>query len=471
MKKKLIKKMLIGCASALVTSSMFIPSAAHIIMAEESTTVQSSSETNPSELLLGMFFNSHEDRSDTLYVSFNGTDFESISVALQDRAPNDATDNVVQDPFVTYAQCLHDPALQFHNGVYWTMSGFTKQVDDGSYVFQPMLSYSTDLINWSYPNSGGSANNTNTYMKPTLTPYGRDGKRDAVKFDCAAPDLFIDDDGTGWIVVCLGYYGAFHGEAQHDHLSPYLIKADNLRPGTTDSLTTEYARSRMPLCTYSQAYPMNLVGATSTNYIDASIYKENGIYYLSIKRDGTINEIWKTDSLTLNSKWTLACANAVEGYEGPSLTRYNGRYLMYTDKLADFPYGNADGTTGTFVTESDGISGVWGNTHRIDTKTIAGAKIPNRHGSVLRITDKSAINTIMELYRSKGGVYKPESNDDFTGVKEKWGTYRVFKNGEVDVTFTGIKEAPDKTLLYFKNGVFDSSFTGVASDENKNYFM
>ena len=463
---KRIKMLIAGALSALMLPAVLSPAA--MVNAQEET-------QNPSELLLGIFFNSQEDQSDTLYVSFNGTEFISIGVAFEDRNKTSSSDNVIVDPYVDYAKCLHDPALQYHGGFFWTMSGFTWKSGDNAGTFQPMLSYSKDLKYWSYPNAGGDLTgaNVNSVIRPTQLPYGKDGKRDNLKdFDCAAPDLFIDDDGTGWIVACLGYYSSFHGNKTVDYMSPYIIKASNLQPGTTDTLTTENARAQMPRCSYSSAYPMNLSGATSKNYIDASIYKENGVYYLSIKRDGTICEIWKTSSLSVDSKWVLVCSNVVQGYEGPCLTKFNGRYMMYTDKIADYPYGASDGTTGIFVTESDYLSSGWGNTHRITTKTIDGKTILNRHGSVCVIKDKNVISKIMDIYRSKGGKYTPSPEDTFTGVKEQYGEYKVFKNGKVDTTFTGLNQAPNGKWYYFSTGVHDKKYCGIANSTNgKKYYV
>ena len=66
------------------------------------------------------------------------------------------------------------------------------------------------------------------------------------------------------------------------------------------------------------------------------------------------NEIWRTTNLSLDavqntSNWELVTDDAVTGFEGPSLTKYNGTYYMYTDKLKDYPPENADGKAGVYV--------------------------------------------------------------------------------------------------------------------------
>ena len=74
---------------------------------------------------------------------------------------------------------------------------------------------------------------------------------------------------------------------------------------------------------YSDAFPINLP-EWSSNRIDGSLYKENGKYYLTIKKDGVTNEIWSIDNLNEAgnaSKWSKVCNDVVTGYEGPSTVK------------------------------------------------------------------------------------------------------------------------------------------------------
>ena len=170
-----------------------------------------------------------------------------------------------------------------------------------------------------------------------------------------APDFMVDDDGTVWIVVSLGYYASWHNDSsQNDIMQPYLIKATGLKPGA-DPASNPGAQ---PIVSYSDAVPINLPqydsSHTVTNRIDGSLYKEGNYYYFSVKKDGVTNEIWRTTNLSLDAvqnetNWELVTDDAVTGFEGPSLTKYNGTYYMYTDKLKDYPPENADGKAGVYV--------------------------------------------------------------------------------------------------------------------------
>lgn len=378
----------------------------------------SAATSNPSQVMLGTFWSSEKDTTDTLYVSFNGTDFKSIGTAYKDSAPNDANNSLItESPSLSprpdrvgedtwYVNTLHDPGLIYKNGFFWSISGFTTQIN-GQQKFVPMLGCSKDLTNWSFPNSGSSTN-----IAPTLTPYGKDKQRNNTQWDAVAPDFMVDDDGTVWIVVSMGYYAQFHGDSSlNDVMSSYLIKASNLTPGSTNPVNRD-EKGKQPSVTYSSAMPINLPG-NSTNRIDGSLYKENGKYYLSIKRDGVTNEIWSINNLNDcqdASKWTLVNNDVVTGYEGPCLTKYNNSYYFYTDKLADYPFDNYDGKTGIFVSRSSGLNQPWTSPTRITATDIHGNSIPTRHGTVLTVTDPNAIAVIMNKYKAAGYTYNPSTD-------------------------------------------------------------
>lgn len=126
------------------------------------------------------------------------------------------------------------------------------------------------------------------------------------------------------------------------------------------------------------------------------------------------NQIYSLNDLSRagdSSAWKLVNANVVTGYEGPSLTKYNGQYYFYTDKLKDYPYGQADGTAGTFVTQSSSLSSGWHNTRRITTTNVDGRSIPNRHGTVITVSDSTAKRIVWNArVRAGYGEYRPGAN-------------------------------------------------------------
>ncbi len=407
------------------------------------TTTVNAEEPLPKELLLGVFFNSQEDQSDTLYVSFDALEFRKIGYAFEDSNKSSSSDNEIigsphlSDPalYPSYVvNCLHDPSLQYYNGNYWSMSGFTTNRSDGTHVFVPMLASSPNLVDWTFPNSGSSDN-----IVPTLTPLGKSGNRDnGAGYDIVAPDLLIEEDGTAWIVVCMGYYSQFHGdESKNDKMSPYLIKVTGLQPGSTNP-TDINQKGKAPILTYSDAMPINLPVDEYQNRIDGSLYKENGTYYLSIKDNGVTNEIWSIGDLNNcqdSSKWTRVNKNVVTGYEGPWLTKYMGRYYFFTDQLETYPPDAPSGKTGIHMSTAAQLNGDWLKNREITTIDVNGNKIPNRHGAVITVTDPAQIQKIMNLYYNAGWTYnsekdKPGTADCIWGYDENGKAY-WYENGVI----------------------------------------
>lgn len=356
----------------------------------------------PSELLLGSFWESDSNTTDTLYWSTDGINFYELAEAYVDATPNDPNTSWI--PNTPYpVSTLHDPSIIYKDGYFWMLSGFSTNNDLGR-RYVPMMGYSNDLVHWSYPNSGSPINVGVTEAPPGADKYG-------ANWDAVAPDFFVDDDGTVWLTVCMGYYANFHGDSSaNDVMKPYLIKLTGLAPGVADPTTDPGAQ---PKVTYSDAVPINLPKYNTDvhNRIDSSIFKEGGYYYFCVKKDGVTNEIWRTRTLTLESvqqesNWELVCDDAVTGFEGPSLTKYGGTYYLYTDKLRDYPPDNPDGKSGVHVNiastattgQMDKYTG-WleENQFKIKAHAANGGEKETHHGTVITLTNPEAIKKVWDL--------------------------------------------------------------------------
>lgn len=403
---------------------------------------------NPTELLLGIFFNSENDMTDSIYVSFDGYTFRKIGAAYEDRAPDSREDyQIIRDDTNGEVNCLHDPGLMYKDGVFWSLSGFTMNKPGSnpiSNMFIPMWGYSKDLVHWSYPASGSS---TNVSVSSSYLPYSKSGKKDNPLFDSVAPDVFLDANNDIWIVVSMGYFGSWHNDVpQADKMSPYLVKVTDLRVNSNcGNLETVSQKGLAPIAGYADAIPVNLPklpdgpqkAEGEDNRIDGSFYREGNTYYLVIKRHGAINEIWSINNLkdvSNASKWTLINSDFLKGYEGPCLTKYKGNYYIYTDKLADYPYDNHDGKTGIYVTSSSSLRGVWKEKTKV--KLIAdntGRLCEGRHGSVITVTDPHAVSIIMDLYYKCGYTYDHNSDKPSSVDMNGWfysnGHYYWYENG------------------------------------------
>lgn len=413
-KKSFIKKALCaGVSLSLFISCFFVKEAADV-----------KADDYPSEILLGAFWESDEDNTDTLYWSTDGVNFYELAEAYTDATPDSADSSLIANtPYPV--STLHDPSIIYKDGYFWMLSGFATTNSLGR-RYVPMIGYSKDLVNWSYPNSGSTMN-----VGVQGEPIGKELY--GTEWDAVAPDFMVDDNGDVWITVCIGYYAQFHandGNSANDTLQPYLIKATGLQaPENGDKGTP-------PVVTYSDAVPIVLPSYNSdvniNNRIDSSLYKEGGYYYLLVKKDGVTIEIWRTKNLTLEScqnpdSWELVTDDAVTGYEGPCLTKYRGQYYLYTDKLADYPPENADGKRGVHVSVAstattgklDEYTG-WleKNQHKIIGWAADGSQKDCRHGTVITVTDKNAIKTIWDL-RAKT-IYNNKSDNPTQSVGQGW---------------------------------------------------
>jgi len=409
-------------------------------------------EGQPGEIMLGAFFKSDEDTTDTLYWSLDGVNFYELAKAYEDATPNDPNDNRIEVPDdINYAvETLHDPSIAYRDGYFWMMAGFATDIQ-GERRFVPMFGYSDDLVHWSYPNSGSSVNVGVTEAPPGAEKYGK-------AWDSVAPDFFVDDDGSMWVTVSMGYYANFHGDdSLNDIMKPYLIKVENLslRP-EADTITNPAAP---PVATYSDAVPINLPAYTEETYgheinnrIDGSLFKEGDTYYFVVKKDGVTNEVWKTKTLTLESvqnedNWELVCDDAVTGFEGPCLTKFDGKYFMYTDKLKQYPPENADGLAGVRVNvASIGTTGQFDewtgwlekNQYKLVAHNAEGGLDEARHGTVITLTDPDAIKVIWDLKAQTryADITGKEDTPEF--ASQGWyqkESYNASRYGGVDVCF------------------------------------
>lgn len=351
------------------------------------------------DIMLAAFWNSDEDLSDTIYMSYNGKDFQKLSTAYQ--AVGGGSDVVAGVP--SYVHALHDPGLFYRNGTFWMLSGFVQKQDGLGWRYTPMFGSSKDLVHWSYPNSGSATN-----LKPLIMPEGSKKLPDG-QYDTAGTDGFVDDNGDVYVVTTLGYFGSRHGHPQQDQMSPYIVKVTGLEPGEDPAVDP----GRQPVLEYGDLKPINLP-MKSKDWLDPSIYKEGGRYYLSIKKEGVTNQIWSIRDLKDAADpgaWKLINADVVTGYEGPYMTKYEGQYYYYVDKLKDWPPVGYDGTAGVFMMRSSSMGGGWTSPTRITTTDVNGRAVPNRHGSVFTVTDPKAKEIIWKQREAAGyGAYRPGAN-------------------------------------------------------------
>lgn len=333
------------------------------------------------EALMGVFFTSDADHSDVLYHSSDGKRFDELTVAYQDKYPNDPTRDIsTQGPI---HHTLGDPSIMYHDGAFWMLSAWQRR--DGR--FWPTIGVSKDGKHWAYPE--GLTFDKKKYPGIALLPPAHYGT------DVVAPEWFRDALGNVYIIFSAGYFGLFHGRPYQDKMVPYMVKVHRL----AFNGFSEYD-SRLPRITFKPgvAKRINLDSHPDPDRIDGSVFQDDdGSFYLVIKRDGAYNEIWRNHVMAPNG-WKRIKNNVAVGTEGPSLTKLKGRYYLYSDVLHTW---SKNGSRGTVVHSASKLTGPWKNEGRIATMSKRNRFRPNRHGTVIRVTDREAKQKLYTLYTGK----------------------------------------------------------------------
>ena len=201
-----------------------------------------------------------------------------------------------------------------------------------------------------------------------------------------APELFIDTDDTMYALISCG--------AANTEMKIYISECTDI-----DDLT------------FGNATQLSL---GITNVIDASLIKYDGTYYLTVKDNDTgIQEIFTSDDL---STFTLVNDDVV-GHsvvcEGGQLLNINDRWYFYGDTWQSFHnYG---------LMQTDDITDFGFLIFNKSLKHL-------RHGTVLYLDDKDAVNLITSLpsYSNVTRIIEEESEILLSGTYESLVVYPNF---------------------------------------------
>lgn len=87
------------------------------------------------DMEVGVFWNSDNDLSDTVYMSYNGSDFQQISTAY--KTDGNGSSHVTGKP--SYVNSIHDPSIMYKEGTFWILGGYTQNQNNLGWRFTPML--------------------------------------------------------------------------------------------------------------------------------------------------------------------------------------------------------------------------------------------------------------------------------------------------------------------------------------------
>lgn len=200
----------LAAAMAMLLSVVAVPSAGADPAFDRNVSFEQFMNT---DILMGSFFATDADHSDTVYISTDGVNFEEVATAYQDAFPGDPGNNVSTLGPIHYT--LGDPSIMYHNGAFWMLSGWNR----GDGKFWPMIGVSYDARHWSFPEGLRFGPD---YDGIPMFPGPRFG------VDTVAPEWVRDNAGNVYIMFSAGDFGQFHGRPMQDRMEPYLVKIDEL---------------------------------------------------------------------------------------------------------------------------------------------------------------------------------------------------------------------------------------------------
>ena len=325
------------------------------------------------DILLGMFYASDADHTNSIYVGYNDSTMTQVS-SFYGSGYKDSKGNS-HDGHV-------DPSIMYYNGKFWALSGWNKPMDQRDGKFWPMISYSSDLVNWTYPEGDQLINKDGTHGVPMSSYPSCYNQKD---FDTVAPEWYISKNGSVYIIFSAGFYGAFRDQPMQDRMQAYIVKVNELSAdeGNADG-DTGYLWPRNLRFSTGTAQRLNIPDneAADSNYIDGAGFAEGDIDYLVIKKGGLTNQIYATSNIDAN-QWQLVNEQATFGYEGASIAKFDDRYMMAADHV------NGATADGVHMFSSGSLSAQnWSETGT-RFQTTSGQDCAVRHGSIITLPEGS----------------------------------------------------------------------------------
>lgn len=325
-----------------------------------------------SDIMLGMFYTSDSDPTNSIYVSYDGTTLTRIATTYDTSEYDENGVGVFLDGYGNAHYGHVDPSIMYHNGKFWALSGWNR--NDG--LFWPMISYSSDLVHWTIPEGDMLLSEDSTHgVELAEAPAYMGGD-----FDTVAPEWYVGRDGSVYIVFSAGRFGNFHGTGPDaDRMQAYITKVTALdaTDGVDDGSGYLWPQNLTFVAEPARkiAIPDNL--DPEADFIDGALFAEGDKDYLVIKKDGLTNQLYATSSVDSNS-WQLVNDKITFGYEGPSVAKLSHAFYMVADHVTG---ATADGVH-LFRTTDVTREGQWSQ-QPVSFVTSDGQACAARHGSVM----------------------------------------------------------------------------------------
>lgn len=399
----------LGCAAFIALPQLAYAAAPLTLESSVPSVKQSSAASqNNGDILLGLFNYGDESPANRIYASYDGYSMLQIASTFKGAGLN--------KPYSTYCGSHYAqtcPSIIYHNGYFWSISGWQRK--NGK--IWPVISYSPDLVRWTHPE--GNAKITGTRGIP-VDKYPVVNGKTYKNFDIVAPEWGRGSDGSLYIIVSCGYFGAFHGRPGKDQMTAYTVRVKELSCGGLGARADgNYYWTKNLVFKTEKAKRLNL---GKGDYIDGAMFADGKTTYLAVKRNGVINQLFKSKTPNKPSSWKMVNKELTLGYEAPSITKFNGKYYLFTDHLAN---GSADGV---HVSINNKMTGTWQVPQEFPF--ITGKKAHYvRHGSVITLKKgtkpwKIAKKLLDKQLKKYGSVVKKASkkNKALRVSADKYGT-------------------------------------------------
>lgn len=272
------------------------------------------------DILLGVFTRGLNKWTNDVYASYNGKTFYNIASTFKSWSGESYYEG-------HYAQQC--PSIIYHDGYFWSLSSWNR----GDGKFWPLISYSKDLVHWTHPEGDAMLRGTHGIALDRLPTVDGGGM---FAFDVVAPEWSKTANGDIYIVFSAGYYGEYHGEPTHDKMQAYTVKVKRLSAavGERDG-SSGYLWPQNLVFKAGVAKKVGFTDYNNADFIDGQIFADKGKNYLIIKKNSLTNQLYVTKNIKNPNKWRLVNPDMTFGYEGASLAKLKGKYLLFTDGVLD----------------------------------------------------------------------------------------------------------------------------------------
>lgn len=172
-------------------------------------------------------------------------------------------------------------------------------------------------------------------------------------------------------------------------MQTYVCKVDALSASDPNPAGDGYYWPNQLTFKAETAKKVGFTNHGGANYIDSNLYAEDGTTYLLVKKDGLIEQIYRSKTPDDPNSWQPVNERASWGYEGVSINKANGTYYLYGDGVnRTKPLGIRMVTSNSITRGDEWVDSRSTAADRLYAPTFTGENgntMPARHGDVITL--------------------------------------------------------------------------------------